>query len=274
MVAVVIGATLAMFLLLYVEGLTESATRVSVDATTTDGEIRFHHRAGEAIPNDELELVVRTTTTAARVPFEQRTLTGPDDQFSAGERWQCCEISERGTRVTVQLVHTPSRAVVANAEQSVQQSHKTGLEYRCGSSARTAGRGNGWVTFNMTSFASESAEVVGIEVTSDTAATRLEGLNESGVDHTDIYIDTNRKNGSFTFGPNSPGDDRIGSSSPKRGPFDLGATPERVDLTGDPPYYFDTAVGDAGEVVRFSLYQFQMSSGAGVDMRSVVDADD
>jgi flagellin-like protein len=267
-IAIVIGTTLAMFSLMYVESLNEPAPGVTIDATTTDGEIRFSHRAGAAIPNDELAVVVRTPTTTTRVPFGQSTLTGADGEFAAGERWRYCKLSEPGTRVTVQLVHEPSEAVVANVEQSVQQSRKTGLEYRCGSSARQVGRGNGWVTFNMTNYASETVEIVGIEVTSDSAASRLEGLNESGDDHTDVYIDTDPADGEFTFSPNTPGDDGIAYSSPSSGPFNVGATPEQIDLTSDPPYYFDTAVVAADETVRFSLYQFQTASGDGVDMRS------
>ena len=267
-VAVVIGATLAIFSLLYVEGLNEPAPGVSVDATTTDGEVRFYHRAGAAIPNDELEMVVMTPTTSTRVPFGQGTLTGPDERFGAGERWRYCQVSEPGTSVTVRLVHEPSSAVLASVEQSVQETRKTGLEYRCGSAARKVGRGDGWATFNMTNFASESVEITGIEVQSDTDATRLEGLNESGVDHTDIYIDTDPVDGAFTFSPNNPGDDGIAYSTSSRGPFGVGPTPERINLTDIPSYAFSTAIADPGETIRFSLYQFQTTGGDGVDMRS------
>lgn len=255
-----------MFSLTFLEGVQPTQPEVSAEATVTDGEIRISHKAGELLEPDALEVVVDTPSDTKRVPFSQGTLTGSDEVFGAGQRWRYCQVASPGTAVETTLVHVPSNSVLARVTQSAVETEKTGLEYRCGSAARLVGRNGGYVTFNMTNYADEPIEITGLKITSDSDATQLEGLNSSGVDHTDIYIDNG--GGAFTFSPNSPGNDGIAYSSSSAGPFDIGESPEKTDLTGSPNAYFSTAIIDAGNTARFSLYQFQNSAGEPVDMRS------
>lgn len=265
-VIVILGTLLTTLSLTYLDVLEPKPPDVATDATVTDGEIRFYHRAGQPVDASELEVVVETPDETKRVPFSQGTLTDESEPFTAGQRWRYCQVAEPGSAVETTLVHEPSNTVLAKVEQSAAETVKTGMEYRCGSAARLVGRNGGYVTFNMTNYADEEIEIVGVELTSDSGATRLEGLNSSGVDHTDLYID--ETSGAFTFSPNSPGRDGIAYSTPSAGPFDIDSTPQLIDLTSSPNYAFDTAQIGPGKTARFSLYQFQDGAGNPVDMRS------
>jgi FlaG/FlaF family flagellin (archaellin) len=265
-IVVVVGIVLTTLSFTIVDGLQEKPPDVAVESDVTDGEVRFTHVAGNTMASEDLEVVVEAAGERTRVPFSQGTLTGEKTRFGAGQRWRFCQIAEPGTDVETMLVHVPTNSVLSSVEQSARETVKTGLEYRCGSAARLVGRNGGYVTFNMTNFADEEIEIVGLELTSDSAATRLEGLNSSGVDHSDVYIDSD--GGTFTFDPNSPGDDGLAYSTPSAGPFGVGSTPEKIDLTSSPGFAFSTARIGPGNVSRFSLYQFQNATGAPVDMSS------
>jgi FlaG/FlaF family flagellin (archaellin) len=265
-IVLILGVVLITLSLTFLEGMQPKSPDVATEATVTDGEIRIVHRAGANLDTSNLEVVVETQDEKKRVPFSQGKLTGRDTSFSAGNRWRYCQIAEPGSAVETMLVHTQSNSVLARVEQSAQETQKTGLEYRCGSAARLTGRNGGYVTFNMTNFADEAVELTGVTITSDTDATRLEGLNSSGTDHTDLYVDAT--GGAFTFDPNNPGPDGIAYSRPSAGPFDIGDSPKPVDLTSGPGWAFDTAVIQPDDTARFSLYQFQNSAGNPVDMRS------
>jgi flagellin-like protein len=264
-IVLILGAAVVLLSLPFVDGLQSKSPNVATDATVTDGEIRFVHKSGANLDSSNLEVVVETENETKRVPFSQGTVTGSEGSFTAGNRWRYCQVAEPGSSVETMLVHTESNSVLARVEQSAQETRKTGIEYRCGSAVRQTGRNGGWATFNMTNYADETFEIVGLNVTSDSDATRLEGLNSSGVDHTDVYIDAS--GGPFTFSPNSPGSDGIAYSTPSAGPFDVGPSPEHIDLTAGPNFAFSTAVIESGNTTRFSLYQFQNSTGSPADMR-------
>jgi FlaG/FlaF family flagellin (archaellin) len=259
--AVVMGAMLTVLSATFLGGLGPVAPGVAVDTAVTDGEIRFEHRAGDSLAVSELELVVETADSRERVPFTQGTLGGDSSTFAAGDLWRYCQVTTPGEAVEMRLVHTPSNAVLATVERSARETRKTGVEYRCGSAARQVGRGGGWATFNLTNYADEPVEVVGAEVTSDTRATRLEGLNESGDDHVDLYIDADSED-LFSYRP----EDGYAYSRPSADAFDIGDSPERIDMTR-PSYAFDTAVLQPGESAFVSLYQFQDAGGEYVDVR-------
>jgi flagellin-like protein len=265
-VVIVLGAVVTTLGLTLTGALQQNPPNVATETTVTDGEIRIYHHAGENLDSSNLEVVVETENETNRVPFSQGALTGSDSTFEAGQRWRYCQVASPGTAVETMLVHTTTNSILTRLEQSARETEKEGLEYRCGSAVRKPGRNGGWVTFNMTNYADETIEIVGLNITSDSSATQLEGLNSSGDDHTDVYIDAS--GGPFTFDPNTPGPDGIAYSTPSRGPFDVGPSPERIDLTGGPGFAFDTAVIESGNTTRFSLYQFQKSGGSAADMRS------
>ncbi len=260
-IVVVLGAVVTIFALGLLDGVQEPSPDVVIDATTTDGEIRLVHQAGPDLQGSNLDVVVETQNGTKRVPFSQGSLTGGDGSLSAGDRWRYCQVAAPGSAVETTLVHKPSQSVLARIEQSAAETEKTELEYRCGSAVRRSGRGGGWATFSMQNFASEPVRVTAVTVTSDSEATRLDGLNESGTDHAEVYIDAD---GDEVY--NYPSEDAYAY---RAGPadYDIGQPPEKIDVQslGTPNDY---AVIQPGATPHFSLYQFQDSADNFADIRS------
>nr|WP_303651889.1 type IV pilin N-terminal domain-containing protein [Halovenus rubra] len=256
-IVIVLAVVMVTLSLSFLEGLQPKSPNVVTDGTITDGEIRFVHRSGVNLDTSNLEVVVRTQDETKRVPFSQGTLTGEETSFSAGNRWRYCQVAEPGSEVETTLVHTQSNSVLSKIEQSAQETQKTGLEYRCGSAARRSGRGGGWATFSMKNFATEDVDIETIKLSSDTEATKLDGLNESGVDHTEVYIDAN---GDEVY--NYPPEDAYAYASGSAD-YTIGSKIDVISVGTSNNY----ASIQPGATAHFSLYQFQDASDNYADIR-------
>lgn len=256
-IVIILGTVLITLSLTFLDGLQPKSPDVAIEGTVTDGEIRLVHKAGTNLDTSNLEVVVKTQDESERVPFSQGRLTGEETSFSAGNRWRYCQIAEPGSAVETMLVHTQSNSVLTRVEQSAQDTRKTGLEYRCGSAVRRSGRGGGWATFSMKNFASEDINISAIKVSSDTEATQLDGLNESGIDHTEVYIDAN---GDEVY--NYPPEDGY-AYAPGSASYTIGSKINTISVGTSNNY----ASVQPGETAHLSLYQFQDASDNYADIR-------
>ncbi|MFB6108045.1 MAG: type IV pilin [Haloplanus sp.] len=91
----------------------------NIDGTVTASTVTFSHGGGDAIPGDELTVVLRYDGTEQRDDFETAGHYGDDDVFEPGEQWRLdgAPPYDAGDRVEVLLVHDPSGTVLFHGER-------------------------------------------------------------------------------------------------------------------------------------------------------------
>ncbi len=91
-------------------GTDDPLADLEIDATTTA--INLTHAGGDAIPADDVRVVVRGEDRTQRLELDATNLTGSDDAFGLGDRFERAH-GLTGRTATILVVHTPTNTVLA-----------------------------------------------------------------------------------------------------------------------------------------------------------------